>query len=54
MAGICINNMSKISKSGRVHSLVNASYQVFENGYNKYIQINTYGTKERQNVDSPS
>ncbi|RKD26048.1 hypothetical protein BEP19_02445 [Ammoniphilus oxalaticus] len=37
-----------MTKNVRVHGTVDATYTVFVKGGEKYIQINTYGSKERQ------
>ena len=43
-----VNKMEKISRNAKVHDEVEASYNVIEKNGNKYVQINTYGSKERK------
>lgn len=43
-----INKMEKISRNSKVHDEVEATYNVVVKQGKKYIQINTYGSKERK------
>ncbi|WP_142248103.1 methionyl-tRNA formyltransferase [Alkalihalobacterium alkalinitrilicum] len=40
--------MDKITRNSKVHDEVDAAYNVLEMGGKKYIQINTYGSKDRK------
>lgn len=50
MARINVNEMSKENSTARVHQLVKCSFKVFNHNYKKYIQIDTYGTNQRQDI----
>lgn len=43
-----VNKINKIQKSSRVHGEVNATYNLLTRGGQKYIQINTYGSSNRE------
>jgi hypothetical protein len=43
-----VNEMEKISRNAKVHDEVEATYNVIQKAGKKYIQINTYGSKERK------
>ncbi len=43
-----VNNVEKISRNSKVHDEVEATYNVIHKSGKKYIQINTYGSKERK------
>lgn len=56
MALISTENISRIEKNkNTVHKEVNCTYTIFvDNKGNKYIQLDTYGSKERQIPDKCS
>ena len=44
-----VNKMDKISRNVRgLHEEVEATYNVFDSKGEKYVQINTYGSKDRK------
>jgi hypothetical protein len=43
-----VNNMSKISRNAKVHDEVDATFNVISKGGKNYVQINTYGSKNRE------
>ncbi|MEH7114935.1 hypothetical protein V7124_21620 [Neobacillus niacini] len=43
-----VNNMEKISRNANVHEEVEATFNIVQKAGKKYIQINTYGSKERK------
>lgn len=43
-----VNKMEKISRNAKVHEEVEASYNVLNLSGKMYVQINTYGSKERK------
>jgi hypothetical protein len=43
-----INGLEKISRNAHVQNEVDASYNILNKDGRKYIQINTYGSKERK------
>ncbi len=49
-----IRNLSKISRNSRLQSEAEATYNVVVQNGKKYIQINTYGSKERVHTNSVS
>jgi hypothetical protein len=42
-----IRNLSKISRNSRLQTEAESTYNVLVQNGKKYIQINTYGSKER-------
>ena len=55
MALITKNNIKKVEKDrNSVHSKVRATYTVFTSGGEKYFQIDTYGSSERELKDKIS
>lgn len=55
MAQIDISNLTKVSKERNiVHDQVYATYTVFENNGEKYLQIDTYGKPARENPEKIS
>lgn len=55
MAQIDIRNLSKINKERNiVHDEVHATYTVFDNDGERYIQIDTYGKAGRENPEKIS
>lgn len=50
MARIDINEMKRKQSRNIVHQSVPSSYKVFMKGEKKYIQIDTYGTVNRQDL----
>lgn len=42
-----IRNLSKISRNSRLQTEADSTYNVLVQNGKKYIQINTYGSKER-------
>lgn len=55
MAQIDINNLTKINKErNTVHDEVYATYTVFDNNGEKYLQIDTYGKAGRENPEKIS
>lgn len=55
MALITKDNIKKVEKDrNSVHSKVRATYTVFTSGGEKYFQIDTYGSSERELKDKIS
>ncbi len=54
MARIDINKIDKVERSSKRHDPVSATYTVFSSNGEKYINLETYGSKERANTDSAS
>lgn len=55
MAQIDISNLTKVNKERNiVHDQVYATYTVFENNSEKYLQIDTYGKPARENPEKIS
>lgn len=55
MARIEISRMKRIHKSStRMHDVVSASYDVYEIGGQKVLQIDTYGRPDREFTDKIS
>ena len=55
MAQIDINNLQKVKKErNTIHEEVYATYTVFENDGEKFLQIDTYGKAGRANPDKIS
>lgn len=55
MAQIDISNLRKVSKERNiVHDQVCATYTVFDNNGEKYLQIDTYGKPTRENLEKIS
>lgn len=48
MAQITVNSLSRQNKErNRVHEVIEGTYTFFEEGGKKYMQIDTYGRKDR-------
>lgn len=48
MAGINLDTIKKVEKDRiSVHTKVTATYSVFDEGGDKYVQIDTYGRSDR-------
>ncbi|WJY27527.1 MULTISPECIES: hypothetical protein [Sporosarcina] len=43
-----VNQIKKKVRNAKLHSSVEATYNVFKSGGRKYIQINTYGSNDRK------
>ncbi|GAA0337628.1 hypothetical protein GCM10008967_29860 [Bacillus carboniphilus] len=43
-----INKMERISRNSKVHAEVETSYNVVIKNGKKYVQLNTYGSRERK------
>ena len=55
MAQIDINNLMKVNKErNTIHDEVQATYTVFDNNGEKYLQIDTYGKAGRENPEKVS
>ncbi len=55
MAQIDISNLTKVDKErNTVHDQVYATYTVFDNNGEKYLQIDTYGKAARENPEKIS
>lgn len=55
MAQIDINNLKKVNKERNViHDEVYATYTVFDNNGERFLQIDTYGKAERMNPEKIS
>lgn len=55
MAQIDIRNLTKVNKErNTIHDQVYATYTVFENNGEKYLQIDTYGKPARENPEKIS
>lgn len=55
MAQIDIRNLTKVNKErNTVHDQVYATYTVFNNNGEKYLQIDTYGKPARENPEKIS
>ena len=55
MAQIDIQHIKKIDKTtNHIHEKVSATYTVFEKDGKKYLQIDTYGRIERENLEKIS
>lgn len=55
MAQIDINNLKKVNKErNTIHDEVYATYTVFDNNGEKFLQIDTYGKAERMNPEKIS
>lgn len=55
MAQIDIRNLTKVDKErNTVHDQVYATYTVFDNNGEKYLQIDTYGKAARENPEKIS
>jgi hypothetical protein len=46
-----IRNLSKISRNSRLQTEADSTYNVLIQNGKKFIQINTYGSKERVHTD---
>lgn len=55
MAQIDIGNLTKVNKErNSIHDQVYATYTVFDNNGEKYLQIDTYGKAVRENPEKIS
>lgn len=55
MAQIDIRNLTKVNKErNTIHDQVYATYTVFDNNGEKYLQIGTYGKPARENLEKIS
>lgn len=55
MAQIRMDNFKRIEKNrNMVHDVVYATYTVFEQNGERYLQIDTYGKSDRENPDKIS
>lgn len=55
MAQIDIRNLTKVNKErNTIHDQVYATYTVFDNNGEKYLQIDTYGKPARENPEKIS
>lgn len=55
MAQIDIGNLTKVNKKkNSIHDQVYATYTVFDNNGEKYLQIDTYGKATRENPEKIS
>lgn len=55
MAQIDISNLTKVNKErNTIHDQVYATYTVFDNNGEKYLQIDTYGKPARENPEKIS
>lgn len=43
-----IRNLTKVSKNHKVHNYTDAHFDSFNDGGKKYLQIDTYGSDDRQ------
>lgn len=48
MAKLEINRISKIEKNSHLHDSSECTYNVFQDGTEKYIQFDTYGSDKRK------
>lgn len=54
MALLTVDNFTSTSKNNKVHDKTIAEYSTFYKGDELYFQIDTYGTKTRENPDKVS
>lgn len=55
MAQIDINHLTRVNKErNTIHDQVYATYTVFDNNGEKYLQIDTYGRPARENPEKIS
>lgn len=43
-----ISKLERVSRNSRIHEEVEATYNIVNQGGEKYVQINTYGSNERK------